>query len=58
MRACVAWATNGGDDAQVLAAGELRMKARLLDDRAHPCQRRRALGGHGIPETLMLPALA
>ena len=40
-------AARGGDDAQVLATGQLRVKAGLLDDRAHSRQGLGALGGDG-----------
>ncbi len=43
-------AADGSDDAQVLASGEVQVKARLLDDRADALQRLRALGGHGMAE--------
>jgi hypothetical protein len=39
---------HGGHQPKVLAAGEVRVKAGLLDDRAHPLQRLRPLGGHRV----------
>ena len=43
-------ATYRGHDSQVLATGQLGMKARLLDNRTDPRQRLRALGRHRAPK--------
>src|SRR5204863_892749 len=43
------------DHRQVLAPGEVRMEARLLDDRAYARERRLALGGPRTPEQLHRP---
>ena len=49
-RASAARVTCGGDDLQVLAAGQVRVEARLLDDRADAGERLAALRGLRQPE--------
>ena len=55
MRAFGGAVARGGDDLQVLAAGQVRVEARLLDDRPDARERLARLAGCGSPSSATSP---